>query len=467
MEFFQTLNPFASWWNGIILLLDIIVAFIGLSKYKKTKSRQLRNALPGIYTSLGLLGTFGAICTSLAGIADSHAINAAGNVGKTVEAVAALTGDLDLKRIISDLIPAFSTSIYGLVFAIFSTIHSKMVYADEDIAIENKLKFKNPDELLDNMGENLEGLKELMAKDIEANSQNNEELKDTIKAQSEIFSKFVDTFVQQMETTFTAMKETIGERVNAFGEEQFKQSKAVLEGLTAKLNEETQDIVSNHTSSVKTMTESIENAVSVLKTNTISQIEALSSAQQDTLKKMSDDNLQSQVEQLEALKQYTTEQAAMQKESIEKQNEFNSELLSKMSTTVSNSMEQVIASIREQCQTLQNGILEDIELLKKSFDFMDSKSSDIVSNYEQATEAYRDAVQNAHDLNDNFEKSISAISSTLKAAEKTNKGVDQVIDVISSKETNIEAIVMRIEEMSKAISALQRLEVSISKISGK
>lgn len=467
MEFLQTLYPWANWWNGCILLADIFVAIFGHLKYKKTKSRQLRGALPGVYTSLGLLGTFGAICTSLAGIADSHAIDEASKIGKAVEEISALTGDLDLKRIISDLIPAFSTSIYGLVFAIISTIRAKLAYADEDFAIEQNLKFKNPDELLDNMGENLSELKGLMATDIEANSKNNEELKETIQAQSKIFSEFVNTFVQQMESTFSAMKDTIGERVNAFGEEQFKQSKFVLEGLTQRLNEETQQLVSNHTVSVQSMTSSIEDAVSSLKTNTVAKIEELASSQQEALQKLSEDSLKSQIDQLEALKQYTLEQSGIQKESIAKQNEFNTELLNQMSSTVSGSMNQIIDSIQQQCGLLQNAIVQDIELLKKSFEFMDSKSSDIISNYEQATEAYRDAVQNSHDLNDSFEKSISAIDNTLKSTEKTNKGINQVIDVISSKETNIEAIVMRIEEMSKAIATLQRLEASISKISGK
>lgn len=456
MEFFQTLNPIGSWWNGLILLADIVVAIIGSLTYKKTKSRQLRNSLPGIYTSLGLLGTFGAICTSLAGIADSHAIDTASKVGKAIEEISALTGDLDLKRIISDLIPAFSTSIYGLLFAIVSTIRTKLDYAKEDSELEKKLKFSNTEELLENIGENLIATKELIAIDIEANSKNNEELKESIQAQSKIFSEFVNTFVQQMEETFTAMKATIGERVNAFGEEQFKQSKLVLEEITAKLYDETKEITSTHSESVKKISSSIEAAVSDLKTNTVSQIDALASAQQEKLLKIAEDNLKHNMDQL-----------AIQKESIEKQNEFNSSLVNQMSTTISGSMDSIISSIREQCSVLQTAIAKDVEMLNKSFDFIDRKSSDIVSNYQQSAEAFRQAVQNSHDINSSFQKSVSAIDNTLKAAEKTNKGIDKVIETIDSKETNIEAVIMRIEGMSKAIVTLQRLEASISKISGK
>lgn len=39
-------------------------------KYEETKSRALLNCIPGIFTSLGLLGTFCAICWSLHGLGD-------------------------------------------------------------------------------------------------------------------------------------------------------------------------------------------------------------------------------------------------------------------------------------------------------------------------------------------------------------------------------------------------------------
>lgn len=54
-------------------------------KYEKTKSRPLLNCLPGVFTSLGLLGTFFSICHSLHGL-DAETID---NTGKTLAEVKA------------------------------------------------------------------------------------------------------------------------------------------------------------------------------------------------------------------------------------------------------------------------------------------------------------------------------------------------------------------------------------------
>ena len=70
------------------------------NKYKETQSRPLLNCLPGVFTSLGLLGTFLSICISLHGLGN---INSAvvDNTGKTLAQVqAAGSQNLDIMKII-------------------------------------------------------------------------------------------------------------------------------------------------------------------------------------------------------------------------------------------------------------------------------------------------------------------------------------------------------------------------------
>lgn len=451
-DFLRTLIPWANWWNAVILSLDIIVTVWFWINYSKTKSRNLLTAMPGLFTSLGILGTFGAICFSLAGIsAEPEQVS---NIGKTVgEAATATAGSLDLKNIIANLIPAFSTSIYGLVFAFFATFFTKLHFAKEDAALAQSLKYKDPEEAI-------EALDAHVLKLTEANEINNAKLTDTIEAQSNILSKFVDTFVEEMQGCFTAMNKVIEERVTNFGTTQFTQSREILEGITQKLGEDAKSLIQSHNDSVKGMAESstaelsaikdaLTAAVNDLKTNTVSGIEGLAKEQSEAIQKISEDTLN------------------YQKTSIEAQNSFNSELLNKMSSSLESTTSGIIEAVGGQIAILQAALQENIQKLNESYDFISEKSSSIVSNYEQATEAYQDAVQNAHDLNEKVSKGLDKVGDSIKSVGKTNENVDKILALIENKETNMEAIIMRIEELGNAIVTLQKLESVLSRIASK
>ena len=64
-------------------------------------------------------------------------------------------------------------------------------------------------------------------------------------------------------------------------------------------------------------------------------------------------------------------------------------------------------------------------------------------------------------------KGLDKVGDSLKSVGKTNEGVDQILELIKDKETNMEAIVMRIEELGSAIVTLQKLESVLSKIANK
>ena len=87
-----------------VFVISIIIAIIFIYYYRKYKSRQLLNSLPGLFTSLGLLGTFAAICNSLGDI--NH-------------------DSLEIDTIIRELVPAFTSSIAGLIAAFIATVSCK------------------------------------------------------------------------------------------------------------------------------------------------------------------------------------------------------------------------------------------------------------------------------------------------------------------------------------------------------
>ena len=450
-DFLRTLIPWANWWNELILSLDIIVLVVFSIYYKRTKSRTLLTSMPGLFTSLGILGTFGAICYSLAGI--SAETIASSDLGMTVAEAAKSSGGLDLRRIIADLIPAFSTSIYGLVFAFFATIYAKIRFAFEDAALVGTLKYKDPETALQAVDEHVQQL-------MEVSSANNDKLNDSIVAQSAILSTFVDTFMDKMKGTFEAMNTTIEERVSNFGTTQYTQSREILENITKKLGEDAKGIIDAHNESVKTMTdastadlaaikETLATAVANLKTDTVSGIEELTRKQNESLQKLADDSL------------------SLHMEASKEQNKFNEELIAKMSSSLSETTTSIINGVGEQIKVLKEALVENIGKLQEAYEFIDDKSASIISNYEQVSETYRDAVKNAHDLNERVEKGLVTVNTSLKEVGQTNESVQKAVKLIEDKETNMEAIVMRIESLSSAIATLERLESVLSRISAK
>lgn len=113
--------------TGVFIASFILAVIFLVIYFKYYKSRQLLNSLPGLFTSLGLLGTFVAICNSL------------GDINQDT---------LEIDTIIRELIPAFTSSIAGLIAAFFVTIFCKILYSTEDKQLDNKIEKKTPDECL-------------------------------------------------------------------------------------------------------------------------------------------------------------------------------------------------------------------------------------------------------------------------------------------------------------------------------
>lgn len=65
-------NPSTLGWISNLLVIGIgLYAWRKFKNiYQETKSRQLLNSVPGIFTSLGIFFTFVSICISLGGISD-------------------------------------------------------------------------------------------------------------------------------------------------------------------------------------------------------------------------------------------------------------------------------------------------------------------------------------------------------------------------------------------------------------
>ncbi len=123
----DVLGPILNFWG--VVVISLIITLIFIERYIKTRSRQLLNSLPGLFTSLGLLGTFVAICNSLGTINEDN---------------------LQIDEIIRNLVPAFTSSIAGLICAFIATMWCKIIYAKEDRELDKKVNKISPEECLYN-----------------------------------------------------------------------------------------------------------------------------------------------------------------------------------------------------------------------------------------------------------------------------------------------------------------------------
>lgn len=476
-EIIESMRTWGFGWEFLVIALFMLCAYLYVNRhYKRNKSRNFRNALPGIYTSLGLLGTFFSIWISLSNIS-------------TIE-------NIDIAEIIRGLVPAFTTSIAGLILALFATMRNKKIYGDEDHAYEQlhtdpNVLLQNSVNALQNIQINTEQVPDALGavntklqeqktaqesfnkkldsilaafnKQEESNKELNKQLNDNMAKQTEALQLFITNFVNRMDEIFKQMQISINQQVQTFGTEQFEKTSKVLEEITKQMSEVSTKLISHQVEAMKTMASS-----------TTTQLETFNTAQQEKFKAL----LEAQSKQVEAIGTQNAESlqqmvdlkeayAETSKKLIDDNQAKNKELCDFVSNSMSDLVTNIDDKVRKQCETLTTSITNCVELLQESYTFIDSKIAQIKSDYEQSTLAYKDAVQNAHDINDSFEKTIVQVDNSIKSLIKTNEGVDNVLALLNERQTNIELLVQKIQEVSAAIVVLQQLEIQLNKLSNK
>lgn len=490
-------------WNIVVFVLGLAATLWCNNKYNETKSRPLLTCLPGVWTSLGLLGTFGAICFSLYKV-------------KTVEGV-----DEDILKLISNLVPAFTTSIIGLVGALIVTIWSKIKFAQEEVEDNSKLGNMSPEEYIrdtavytkmisDNRpiwnkhNDLLSELIKLHKEEEERNREYNEKLNDNISHQSEILKEFIDGFVNRMDDIFKQMHGAIQQQVQNFGEEQFEKTSQILTSITERLSSVSNDILSNQRQSVETMMNNTNAEIGNITTSVTEVLGNLTSKVQESLASLN-------TQQSERLNAIITNYDSLASKLSEQNNEFATKFTEQMQTEYSKvqehnvqSLQQMVdlrtayqeatedvltrtlsmnekatADLREsmsgfvtniqslvaaQCTTLSTAISTNVESLNKAYKFIESLVAEIRQNYDQAVLAYGDAVNVAHRTNESSEKLIAANNKSLQAVVDTNNKISEILDILSERQENIEKLTKQISSVSGAIEELQKLESMLNKI---
>lgn len=521
-----------NWYNLGVIVLGSIATWWCYREYKRTKSRPLLNSLPGVFTSLGLLGTFLSIVISLHGLvphdtltvtstatseqaetskkSNANKIIEEGKVddeSKTVEdAQKEGINKLEIETIIGNLIPAFTSSIVGLLCALIVTLWTKRIFAKEDNDEAAQLQNKSPEEYIQEIASNTQSLsvqyvtlKKLfdLHKDEQArNKEYNKKLNDNISKQSEILKDFIDGFVKRMDDVFKTMQGNIQKQVEDFGQEQFSKTSMLLESIANNLSTVSANIIDNQLKSVETMMSNTNTELSTIKTGVTGALNDLSTQIQGSLTSLSTEQLNrlneilsnydtlasslsaqmqkeyqsiqdhnvNSLQQMVALKEaYQEETSKVMSSSIK----MNEKVTEDLRTSMSGFVTELQSRIATECDSLSSAIKTNVESLNSAYQFIESLVAEIRQNYDQSALAYEHAVKNVHLSNESTEKAIKATNDSLAAVVETNQKIDEVLEIMNTRQENIERLTKQISSVSSVIVELQKLESTLNKIANR
>jgi flagellar motor component MotA len=217
-------------------------------EYGKDKryGREILSYIPNIWTSLGILGTFLSIVISLWN-EDNYS---------------------DIKNLVSQIVPAFTTSVIGIIGAIFSSVLIKIELAKQD---------KNDESPNDTPEKNLRGILEATQTQNGLLSEHNQKIVETLSNQSKILTTFVNNFTSNLETVLEGVKASL-ERI---GELQLDKSSNILAELSEKLNKKGTELIETHTTNTTKVLEANREqleSVSIEMVNTIEDLKSQMSA---------------------------------------------------------------------------------------------------------------------------------------------------------------------------------------------
>ena len=474
---------------GVSLFLAVVFGII----YYFNRSRQLLNSLPGLFTSLGLLGTFVAICNSLGTINEDT---------------------LEIDVIIRNLVPAFTSSIAGLISAFIATAGCKIWYSFEDKKLDEKVDKKSPEECLHSLtllteqtNGKLSTISQQLIDQAAKNETYNDRLNTTISQQSKILEQIINDFVKRMDDIFTKMHGQIEQNIKDFGEEQFKKCADTLEALTQKMsslstglleeqktnvqqmidgtNTELQSVSNTVTEQINALCTQMSSALTTLRTSQderltaiVSNYDALSerlasqnsefaekmnaqmNAEYEKIQEQSANSLQQMVDLKDA---YTEVNQEMLQSSTAMNREVSAELRNSLSTFVTDLQK----TVTDEVNVLSTAIVTNVEALEKSYAYISDHVRNIKGNYESAAQAYIDAVNTAHRMNESQENMLTTINDSMKHVVHTNEKVDEVITVMEERQERIENLISHINEISTTIEMLQKLESQLNRIANK
>ena len=412
----EIIGVLASWLTGkgvfftnVVIAIIILVMYLRIPCFKH--QRGLLNMLPGIFTSFGLLGTFVAIVNSLGDVSQDN---------------------LEVTQIINQLVPAFTSSIAGLICALFATLSAKIIFSIEDKKIENKIDGATPEETMIELRNGINNINTLLTTQSEMSQVYNDRLTSSISQQSVILEKFINDFVKKMDDIFVKMHGQIETQIQSFGEDQFRKSSVVLQEINKKFIDVTSSLQETQKSSVESMFKStgeemstilstFKNSMLEMSTKITHALNNISTSQQDKIEDI--------VNKYNDLSVQMTSQMQTGITAMQNLNNHNIDLISSFNTSFNESSQKLLLDASQMNTELIQSVQEMNSQNVTSFkDLNDS----IYNSNKQFMEAANKMNQNVlSDIRTNLSETMNAIT------QQTSKQVKCLEDSIKATVTEL------------------------------
>lgn len=496
-----TQQSHASSWieSAIVLILGTAYALYGRSQFKNFGIRQHLNAAPGIFTSLGILFTFFSICYSLWNI-DSQSF--------------------EITTIINDLVPAFTTSIAGIMGAMGVTIYNKVVFAKQDAESDKELgtpeenfhkmteslkKLSILDKIESNFDKTLESqnnvktsitdklqiLIDTFASQERVNRELNERLTSTISQQSGILEKFVNDFVARMDDIFRNMRDSIQQQMNDFGKRQFNESRVTVENLMSRLSETTEAMLSAQSTATAeslAQTNASLSAISAQISDSLGQLNASNQSQMDSIISAQAEKMQSLLDSVNAQTAQMREAAKAQAESLQQQmqesynsvSQHNSDSLTQM-IELRDAYAEISTQLMEKAQANNSELTASINNHMQSIvSQMEAKVEDVCKELSDTVRTYLDSLQEnysfmneqAASIKSNYEQAALSFTDAVENAHNSNRSQENLLEEVNKglanlSETNsniaklLSTIENRQENLDRLVQKIKEVSVAI------
>ena len=418
--------------NLTVLIIGLVFTIIIWWYSNKKNSRQLRNYLPNIWTSLGILGTFVSIVFTFKG------------------------EDVDwtnINQLVTNIVPAFETSIIGIIGAILTSVFAKMKYANEDYyANEAYLKkYKLTPE------QHVGAINQQVAQLLTVTQRQHNALMEESKKQRSLAERMITEFTVNLRDFYDKLYEVEKLHAQEMVEQYLSGINQLIMSTHGTIKDKFETLFTNHSEALKKLMSNEEENFNKL-TNSITS--ALNTNSQAVIKSVSDIGL-NEIDTLETISDTHKEQLQAivdeNKKGLAQIVEVNSEGLARITEEVSLNLTNttreftvLIEALKSGFEALVNGIPESMEQIKSSL--VETINELANEKFEVLSESHIEFVSGLLQKVEEFEQQIS--NQSKEKQEDWSKAVNaHLTKMLNQVDADVKGHVALMQETSRGLNA--------------
>lgn len=474
------INPF----NLGVIIIGLLSSYYIWKKanYKyyrgRILNRQLLNYLPNIWTSLGILGTFSAIVYAFKW----------SDVDWT-----------DVNELVKTIVPAFETSIIGIVGAIIASVLSKKKYAEEDNKAE--VSYLTTYKLMPE--QHIGSIDIQMARLLKITQNNHAELLAESKAQRSLAEKMITEFTDNLRDFYDNLFNEEEQHAQEMVERYLNGINQLIMGTHATIRDKFEQLFTEHAEALKTLMTNEENkfkelsdnvtttlnqnstevinSISNIGMNEIETLETIIQTQEEQLQTIVDSNkvelTKLTTDASEKLKK-TTDDFTKLLETLQSQFEkLASDLPNDLQTikesliaTIQQLTNEKFATLTASNQTFVNGLLGQVEKLEEQITNNANKNQEawstavntlllrMLNQVDTDVKAHVASMQKASkDIGDDLSSIINTLNLATTNYSTTNQQITALVDALKKETNATEVYASSITSTSTQLSEIQKL----------